>query len=125
MAEAKATPLGAGTRAMVEGAKIHSLIALAEYVGYLVAEVHELVAVVEAQQPVSITEERTVDLTPPADERPRHSRDEIVAEVEDLLPISAERLAQGMGITVHSLYRALRRAGRDDLWRRLDREYLR
>ena len=125
MAEAKATPLGAGTRAMVEGAKIHSLIALAEYVGYLVAEVHELVAVVEAQQPVSVTTEREVDLTPPADPKPRHSGEDVVAEVEALLPISAERLAQGMGITVHSLYRALRRAGRDDLWRRLDREYLR
>ena len=48
----------------------------------------------------------------------------IVAEVEELLPITAERIAEGLGIKVASLYRALRRAGRDDLWQRLGREYL-
>lgn len=94
--------------------------------------VEEIVRLLKAAAPVSITaefvsDERTVDLTPPPaeDMRPYHRRDEIAAEVEALLPISAERLAQGMGITVHALYRALRRAGRDDLWARLDREVLR
>lgn len=93
--------------------------------------VEELVLLVKAMAPATFTvettlgAERTVDLTPPPEEHPHHSRAEVAAEVEALLPISAERLAQGMGITVHSLYRALRRAGRDDLWRRLDREYLR
>ena len=124
-AEQVAVPRNAEHKLMVEGAKAVSLIALAE-------AVEALVEVVKLMAPVSVTlesftTEREVDLTPPPSEdlRPYHRREEIAAEVEALLPISAERLAQGMGITVHALYRALHRAGRDDLWRRLDREVLR
>ena len=56
--------------------------------------------------------------------RPRHTRQEVVAEVEALLPCTAERVAQGLDLEVDSVYAALHRAGRDDLWERLQPEYI-
>lgn len=50
---------------------------------------------------------------------PQHTRQEIIDEVEMLLPCTAERAAEGLGIKVDSLYRSLWRSERLDLWQRL------
>lgn len=97
----------------------------AELLTRLADALDDLNQILRSMAPVSVeivSTDRDVDLTPP---RPYHPREEVAAEVEAMLPTTAERMAEGMGITVHGLYRSLSRAGRLDLWNRLGREYVR
>ena len=52
--------------------------------------------------------------------RSHNRRDDVIDQIERSLPITAESAATQLGYgRVHSLYRTLHRAGRDDLWRRM------